>query len=303
MIGYLLRRVEVERLVHHAVQIGDAIVGLHRERLRELEAGLGQRRQVRRFELQHADAERVVERRLRRAVDARGVVDEEPRRFGDRHAVRGVARVEQLEAGAVEADAIEVRVVRVLALLAAAGREVEHARLVVDALDGGGDELAFGDAVLQRAGRRVVEIEVSPAVALGPEDQLGAAVDQAQRLRFDVGVQPLFDQRLDLAGRGVGDDDVEPVLVAAEAREIQLVGRVAEPLRRDRPPRIALDVVALRRRWRSDTRLIGEAIVLDRDALLRVAVEHVHLRLRDVRLARHRVAIGLERRPRRAPAH
>ena len=116
-------------------------------------------------------AERVVERRLRRAVHARRVVDEELRRFGDRHAVRRVAGVEQLEARAVEADAIEVRVVRILALLAAAGREVQHARLVVDAFDGGGDELALGDAVLQRAGRGVVEIEVAPAVALGPEDR------------------------------------------------------------------------------------------------------------------------------------
>ena len=34
-----LRRVEVERLVHHAVEIGDAVVGLDRERLGKLEAG------------------------------------------------------------------------------------------------------------------------------------------------------------------------------------------------------------------------------------------------------------------------
>ena len=91
-------------------------------------------------------------------------------------------------------DAIEVRVVRILALLAAAGGDVEHARLVVDAFDGGGDELAFGDAILQRAGRGVVEIEVAPAVAFGPEDQVGAAVDEPQRLRLDVGVQALLDR-------------------------------------------------------------------------------------------------------------
>ena len=31
----LLRRIEVERLVHHAVEVGDAVVGLDRERLRD----------------------------------------------------------------------------------------------------------------------------------------------------------------------------------------------------------------------------------------------------------------------------
>ena len=106
----LLARIEVERLVHHAVQVRDAVVGLDRERLGELEAGFLQRAQIRRLELRDDVAERVVERPTRGArVDARRVVDEELGRFGHRHRVRRVAGIEQLEAGAVVADAVEVR--------------------------------------------------------------------------------------------------------------------------------------------------------------------------------------------------
>ena len=40
----LARRIEVERLVHHAVEIRDPVVGLHHERLGELEADVDQAR-------------------------------------------------------------------------------------------------------------------------------------------------------------------------------------------------------------------------------------------------------------------
>ena len=192
-----------------------------------------------------------------------------------------------------------MRVVRVLALLAAGGGEVHHPHLLVDVVEAGRDELPFGDPVLQLPRVRVVEVEVRPAVALGPEHQLLAVVHQAQRLALDVGVQALFDERLDLAGLGVDDADVQLVHVAAQAREVQLVGRGAQPLRRpadaaDRgepmaPARVAIDIV-----WS----LKRSAFTFTRP--LRRDVEHPHLGLRDVLLTGHRVAVGLERRTRRA---
>ena len=126
--------------------------------------------------------------------------------------------------GAVEAHAIQVRVVRILALLAAGGRDYSTRALSSTFSIAGRHELALGDAVLQRAGVGVVQIEVAPAVALRPEDNVRAVVDEPQRLRLDVGVEPLLDQHLDLAGRGIGDADVELVQVAALAREVQLAG-------------------------------------------------------------------------------
>jgi hypothetical protein len=74
----------------------------------------------------------------------------------------------------------------------------------------------------------------------------GAAGSKAQWFRFDVGVEPLFDQRLDLTGRGIGDADIQAVLIAAQSAEIELAGGIAEPLRGHGTPRIALDVVGLR---------------------------------------------------------
>ena len=73
----LLRRVEVERLVHDAIEIGDAIVRLHRERLRELEADFQSAVRSGVSSFRTLVAERVVEHRFRRAVHARRVVDEE----------------------------------------------------------------------------------------------------------------------------------------------------------------------------------------------------------------------------------
>ena len=148
MIGYFLR-VEVERLVHHPVEIRHTVVGLHRERLRELEAHLLQRGQVRRLELGDDRSRRVVEDRLWSGIDARRVEHEVAIRLRHDCRVRGVTRGQELHARAVETDAIEVGVVRVLTFLTAGGRDVGDAQLVVDALERRRDELAVGDPVLE----------------------------------------------------------------------------------------------------------------------------------------------------------
>ncbi len=314
----LLRRIEVERLVHHAVDIRDAIVRLDRERLGELEAGFLQRRQVRRLELRDDVAQRVDEHRLRRRVHARVVVHEIPRVVRHRHRVRGVAGVQQLHAGAVVTDAIEVRIVGILALLAADGRQVEGLRSVVHAVDRHRDELPLGHAVLQRAGVRVIEVVVAPAVALGPEQQVGAAVHQPQRPRLDVGIRALFDDGAHFSRPGIGDTDVEPLLVATEAREVDLVGRGTQPLRgcgrasATLTTAAALAPLALAaaeparvfalplggRRGGNRQPLVLEAAVLDAHLFPAGDVEDEHLLLRDVLFAGHGVAVGLQRRPR-----
>ena len=129
MIGYFFVRVEVERLVHHAVQVRHPVVGLDRERLGILEPGLDQRAEIRLLEVGHHRARRVVERRFGRRVHARGVVDEDTCSTSDiADRVRGFTRVEQFHARAVEPDTIQVGEVRILALLATGGRDVGHAR-------------------------------------------------------------------------------------------------------------------------------------------------------------------------------
>ena len=137
---------------------------------------------------------------------------------------------------------------------------------------------------------------MAPAVALGPVDELLAVADRPERLRLDVGVEPLLDDRLHLAGLGVGHAHVDAVQVAAEAPEVELVRRVAEP------PRLGLLLVAVARERPGGGHLEGlvlEGVGLHRDPLLRVAVEDQQFLLIDVLLARHRVAVGLELRPRR----
>src|SRR4029079_17771749 len=214
---------------------------------------------------------------------------------------------------------IQVRIVGVLALFAPDRREEQRLRLVVPAVDRHGDELPFGDAVLQRAAVRVIEVIVSPAVALGPVQQVLAVVDQAQRARLDVGVHPFFDDRLDLARRRIGDAHVKALHVAAQPREVDLVGARAQPFRRHAgrggltlaaasalaalslpaAERARILALALRRRRRGDRQvLILEAIGLHHHTLAGCDLEDLHLFLVDVLFARHRVAVGLERRTR-----
>ena len=225
MIGYFALGVEIEGLVHDAVEVGDAVVGLDLERLGVLEAGREEGRDVRRLELEDEVAGRVAELGLGRLVDAGEVVDEPAARVVHVGGVGGVALVELLEARAVEVDPVEVRVVGILAGLPAAGREVEDAGLLVDLLDALADELAGRELGLELA-VAVIEVVVAPAVALGPPDHLLAAAEEPQVLGLDVGVEALLDEDLDLARRRVGDADVVAVEVARLAAEVELVGRV-----------------------------------------------------------------------------
>src|SRR5262249_22506200 len=64
----------------------------------------------------------------------------------------------------------------------------------------------------------------------------------------------------------------------------------------ERPRRLSLALGD--RRGRNGDRFVLEAAVLRSHLRLRGHVEHEHLLLRDVLFARHRVAVGLERRPR-----
>src|SRR4051812_1552864 len=210
-----------------------------------------------------------------------------------------------------------MRVVGILTLLPSDRGDEERLRLVVPRVHRHRDELAVGDAVLQRPRVRVVEIIVAPAVALGPEEQVLPVVHEAQRLGLDIGVEALFDDRVHFAGVGVGDADVEALHVSAQAREVDLVGGGAQPLRRragvgTAAPTAAATLAAVlsllpaakraclfalaRARGRSGDReiLVLEAIGLHLRLLLRRDVEHVHLFAVDVLFAWHRVAIGLE---------
>ena len=65
-----------------------------------------------------------------------------------------------------------------------------------------------------------------PTIALRPMHQLLPIIDEIQRFGFDVGVQPLFNQRFDFARRGVSHADVNLFQIAAGAVEIEFVGTI-----------------------------------------------------------------------------
>ena len=103
-----------------------------------------------------------------------------------------IAGSEELEAGAVECDAIEVLVVGIFVGLAAVCGKIEEAGFFVEREDQVGDVFAGGDLIFQFA-VGVVEIVVAPAVAFGPPDEFFAVIDDAEGLGAHPDVGMLFD--------------------------------------------------------------------------------------------------------------
>ena len=115
----LLRGVEVERLPHVAVNVGDAVGGFHDELLGRFPSGGLDAGEVGLLEIHHGLAERIAQYRLGCILNARGVVDDELLARTERCGVVRVARIEQCEASAVAIHAIRVPVVHVFARLPA----------------------------------------------------------------------------------------------------------------------------------------------------------------------------------------
>ena len=135
---------------------------------------------------------------------------------------------------------------------------------------------------------------MAPAVAFRPPDHLLSAVDQAQGLDFDVGVEDFLDKGLDLARFSVGQADVIAVQVAALAAEVELIGRIAQP---DRRRRVVLFAVHLATRGGHDIdRLVLELIGFDLGFGLGGQLENQELGLGLGLFAGQGVTIGLQRR-------
>ena len=223
--GIFAGGVEIVGLVHHTIDVGDAVVGLDFERFGILEASFHQGRDVRLFQGQQRIAQSVPQLAPGGLVHAAGVVNDVLGPVVHLRGVHGVAGIEDPQPRAVEIDPVEMHVIGILSRLAAAGFEIEDPGLVVGGLDALAGEFAGRDLRLQLAGA-VIQVIMAPAVAFRPPDHLLSAVDQAQGLDFDVGIEDLLDEYLDLARFGVGQANVVAVQVAALAAEVELVGRI-----------------------------------------------------------------------------
>src|SRR5215207_8314558 len=160
-----------------AIDVGDTVAGLRREPLGRPPAGRKQRFHVGPLELADLLASGAANQRDWWQVQPRIRVQEIPAGGSNLHGVRGVLRGEQLRLRPVEADAVQVRVVRVAALLAAYSREVEPPAIFVHVHDLG-DVVRTGRKLPeQRAGLGVVQVEVTPAVSRRIPDDLRATGD------------------------------------------------------------------------------------------------------------------------------
>ena len=153
----LLRSVEVGRLEHQAVEIGDAVAGLHGERHRRLPSRGQQLGDIRVLQCCDQFAGIVAHHGRGRHIRLGVAIHEILAGRRERHIVIRVLRRQQSQILAVEADPIEVNEIRI-ALLAAHTEEVQHAILLVDAQHLRDVPIAGRDLIFQLAGLRIVEV-------------------------------------------------------------------------------------------------------------------------------------------------
>ena len=287
----LLRFVEVEGLVDHAVHVGDVVCRLHPVRLRELVAGVLQKRHVGRFEIHHLLAVGVHQRRRRHRVDARVAVDEVARRLAHPADVVVVALIEQGHAATVQAHLVEMPVVGILGVFHSVGGKEQHARRFVDASNAAAGELAPRQLADDRA-VGAVQVVVAPTIALRPPDHL-TGLEQLETLGLDIGVEMFLDDHCALAARQVGHDNVVALEIATHPAPVEAIGVGREPLGRDR----FFGVRPRETPCREDVDgLVLEELGVELLPRLRRDIEHPHFGLGDVLFARHVVGVGLERR-------
>ena len=165
------------------------------------------------------------------------------------HRVAAVALRQGDQAGAVEVDAVVMDEVGILIRVLTAGAEPDLTLRLVDRGRCPGRRTAPGDRVLDRAGLRVDQVEVPPAVALRGVDQLGRIVEpghgaQADGLAVrgpDEGVALLVDDVARPAGLRIDPDHPVSLVPAVDL----LVGEMPAVLVPAKPRLVEVDPVDL----------------------------------------------------------
>ncbi len=289
--GIRLRGIEVVGLVHHAVDVGDAVGGLDLVRLRELVSGRFQGAEVGLVQVHDAPAGGVEERGRGSRVHARVVADEVSVRLAHLGLEVEVPRVQQREPGPVQAHPVEMGVVGILPLLPALPGEEDEAARLVHADDAVHVPGALGEALLHLP-VGPVEIEVGPAVPLRPPKHV-AIVEHLHRARLDVGVQAVHEKHARVAGPRVRDHDRRPVPVPAQAHEMEFLGVVRDPQRAVRFLGVRVVELAL---GRDAKVLVLPRLVRDRHLALGGEVVDDDLLLGHRFLSGHLIGVGLELR-------
>src|SRR5258708_15621314 len=127
--------VEIERLVHDAVEIGDAVIGLYGEGLWEFITGREQGAEVGGLEVHDLVTGAVIKSGPGCGIDAGDVVDKELLFVVHADGVIEVASAQQSEAAAIQVHLIEMEIIRILTRLLAACGEIEDTLFIFDAYD------------------------------------------------------------------------------------------------------------------------------------------------------------------------
>ena len=220
--------VEVVRLVHRSVEVGDTVGGLHLESFRELVAGLEQQAEVGGLQIGDPLARRREQGHGRCPVHSRIVGHKELGVVARRREHVHVVHVQLLESAARERNPERVHLVRILVLVDSACAQQDVALLLVHPEDVLYMERPFGQIPDQRA-VAVVEVDVRPSVALGPVEDLLSATDQERSAVLHVGPFPFGDDGLGGVGVNVHPAEIKPLEVTALAHHVE-PGVVAKPL-------------------------------------------------------------------------
>ena len=191
-----LRRIEVKRLVHYPIQVRYSVGSLHLEEFRELISCSHQLREVALLNGHDLAAVAVNQVGTRYRVDSGEIIHHKAGLIVHCYLMEEVSLCQQLQSAAIGIYPIQMFVIRILTLFTAVGKEINGTGSLVYLQDFFHMPGAFGNPVLQIS-FFIIQVQMCPAVALAPLDELLSTVEHVNRTGFLIRIHPLFYHRYD----------------------------------------------------------------------------------------------------------
>jgi len=231
--GILTFWIKIKRLVHHTIKIGLAISRFNRKRLWKFESGSLKSWNISRFQLQNQISWSIPEFRNRGSIYPGIIINKKAGGIAHRNLMIKITRIQALEAGTVEIDSIKMAKIRILTFFAAAGQKIQDSRLLIEINHFPAVIFTSSDLIFQPA-TSIKKIIMSPAIPLWPPDQLLTTIDQPQRLKFDIGIEPLFNEDSYLTAGCISQTDFITMKIPGLSAKIKFIWSIRQPEWRQR---------------------------------------------------------------------
>ena len=223
--------IEIKRLVHHSVQIGHAIGGLHLEEFGKTVARQFQLREITFLDGHHLVSVAVYHIGTRHRIHPRIIIHEKTCVVCRLHLMEIVSLRQPSQTASVGIHSVKVFIIGILVLLTPVRHEIDGTGGLIHLQHTFHMPRSRSDPVLQIS-LVVIQIQMRPSVTLTPLDEFLASVEHMNRTRFLIGIHPFLHNRNDgILTDSIGAHIYAMKVTAAAGQEE--TGVVALPDKRD----------------------------------------------------------------------